>query len=130
MNSPTANNNKLMLTSKTLALFIKMHQRLRKLAIHHKHKKDRYSDDFETDAYIIRDYIKRKVNYFTGEEPTEAAFKCNFWYNVINGQNTNDTPPSDVCEQESYKVADYLVRNQKFIVKVRKRLKIVPNQPD
>ena len=130
MNGPTASDNKLKMTSETLALFIEMRQGLRKLAIHHKHKEDGYSDDFETDAYIIRDYIKRKVDHFTGEEPTEAAFNSNFWYNVIKGQNSNDTPPSDVCEQGSYKIADYLVRNQKFIVKVRERLRIVPDQPD
>ena len=84
MNGPTASDNKLMLPFKTLALFIEMHQGLQKLAIHHKHKKDRYADDFKTDA----------------------------------------------CEQKFYKVADYFVRNQKFIVKVRERLRIVPNQPD
>jgi len=108
MNGPTASDNKLKMTSETLALFIEMRQGLQKLAIHHKHKEDGYSDDFETDAYIIRDYIKRKVDHFTGEEPTEAAFNSNFWYNVIKGQNSNDTPPSDVCEQESYKVAAIL----------------------
>jgi hypothetical protein len=130
MNGPSASDNKIMLTSETLALFIQMRQGLRKLAIHHKEKEDGYSDDFETDSYIVSDCIKRKVDHFTGEEPKKAKFNPNFWYQVIKGTNPETEPPSDKCEAGSFKVVDYLVRNQKFIVKVREKLKVVDESPE
>lgn len=129
MNGPNASDNKLLLTSETLALFIEMRQGLRKLTIHHKKDKEGYCADFETDVFILHDHIRTKLTNFIGEDPLEADFEPNFWYKGMEGTNTATEAPSDICEEGSYKVADYLVRNQKFIVKVRERLRVVADDP-
>ena len=61
----------------------------------------------------------------TAKKSPEVPFDCNFWYSFTPNPQESQIPPSDICEAASFDVADYLVKNQKFIVELRQKIVIV-----
>jgi hypothetical protein len=125
MNGPAATAEHLTLTSETLSMFINMRRGLRKLVIHRKECKDGYNPDFTADAGLVTAYLLRKIEFDELDEPPELEFDCDFWYTFTKNPANTLTPPSDICEEGALKVADYLVRNQKFIVEIREKIVIL-----
>ena len=134
MAGPATTHDKLKLNSGNLASFLTMRKGLQKLRIHHKDADGKYSDAFHVDANKISKYIMKRIGHNIKENPSDAEYDRDWWYQIELSDDKGEVSPSELCEEGSRQVCSYLVRNQKFIVETRERLVIVgpvdPNAGD